>query len=264
MQIKMHVVRGEVPCLLSKGWLKENGAVLSTSSEELALTKKQISAPMTEGPSGHFELDMCSREKDFGEGRTRTLRTSPTMNRNRKLKDSPSTPSRPLVACCWNPLSSSGRHRFWHIHCTLTPKLIIYSFPVAVQQWLSTSNPSELYLQPRFRSARDQLRLYLSGMHWQHLQGRYFLLDTSKITGSWTLVTLQALLDEPRGLLKHVTGSGTLNVTRGGTSSNASCIMSCLRPLTQRIPFSSNRCGTKFCQTCELQDGCHERSPCSD
>ena len=29
------------------------------------------------------------------------------------------------VSCAagWNPLSSSGRHRFWHIHCTLTPKL---------------------------------------------------------------------------------------------------------------------------------------------
>ena len=52
-------------------------------------------------------------------------------------------------------------------------------------------------------------------------------------------MTLQALLDERRGLLKHVTGSGTLNVTRGGISSNASCIMSCLRPLTQRTPFSS-------------------------
>ena len=49
-------------------------------------------------------------------------------------------------AAGWNPLSSSRRHRFWHIHCTLTPKLIIYSFPVAVQQWLSTSNPSELSL----------------------------------------------------------------------------------------------------------------------
>ena len=56
----------------------------------------------------------------------------------------------------------------------LAPKLIIYSFPVAVQQWLSVSNPSELSLQPRFRSARDQLRLYLSGMRWQHMLGRYF------------------------------------------------------------------------------------------
>ena len=54
MQIKMDVVPGEVPCLFSKGWLKENGAVLNTSSEELVLTKKQITAPMTEGRSGHF------------------------------------------------------------------------------------------------------------------------------------------------------------------------------------------------------------------
>ena len=44
MQIKMHVVPREVPCLLSKSWLKENGAVLNTSSEELLLTKKQITA----------------------------------------------------------------------------------------------------------------------------------------------------------------------------------------------------------------------------
>ena len=92
------------------------------------------------------------------------------------------------VSCAagWNPLSSSGRHRFWHIHCTLTPELIIYRFPVAVQQWLSSPNPSDLSLQPRFRSARDQLRLYLNGMRWQHMQKRYFLLNTSMIPGSWT------------------------------------------------------------------------------
>ena len=71
MQIKMHVVPGKVPCLLSKNWLKENGAVLNTSSEELLLTKKQITAPMFEGPSGHFELDLCSREKDFWRGSDR-------------------------------------------------------------------------------------------------------------------------------------------------------------------------------------------------
>ena len=59
------------------------------------------------------------------------------------------------------------------------------------------------------------------------------------IPGSWTLVTLHALLDEPRGLSKHVVGSEILNMSRGGISSNASCIMSCLRPLTQRTPFSS-------------------------
>ena len=99
-------------------------------------------------------------------------------------------------AAGWNPLSSSGRQRFWHVHCTLAPKLIIYSFLVADQQWLSVSNPTELSLQPRFRSARDQLRLYVKGMCWQSMQGRYFLLDTSRLPGSWTLVTLQVLLDE--------------------------------------------------------------------
>ena len=89
MQIKMHVVPGEVPCLLSKGWLKENGAVLNTLSEELLFTKKQITAPMTEGPSGHFELDLCSREKDFGEGRTGTLRPSPRCIRARNCRIRP-------------------------------------------------------------------------------------------------------------------------------------------------------------------------------
>ena len=99
MQIKMHVVPGEVPCLPSKSWLKENGAVLNTSSEELLLTKKQITAPMSEGPSGHFELDLCSREKDFGKGRTGTLRPSSTLNRSQEMRFSPSTPSRALVTC---------------------------------------------------------------------------------------------------------------------------------------------------------------------
>ena len=59
------------------------------------------------------------------------------------------------------------------------------------------------------------------------------------IPGSWALVTLQALFDEPRGQSKHIVGSEILNMSRGGISSKASCIMSCLRPLTQRTPFSS-------------------------
>ena len=52
-------------------------------------------------------------------------------------------------------------------------------------------------------------------------------------------MTLQALLDEPRGRSKHVVGNEILNMSRGGISSNASCVMSCLRPLTHRTPFSS-------------------------
>ena len=74
-------------------------------------------------------------------------------------------------------------------------------------------------------------------MRWQHMQGRYFLLDTSTLPGSWTLVTLQVLLDESRALLKHITENETLNVARGEMSSNAS---SCLRPLTQRASSSTD------------------------
>ena len=54
---------------------------------------------MSEGPSGHFQLDLCSREKDFGKGRTGTLRPSSTLNRSQELRVSPSTPSRALVTC---------------------------------------------------------------------------------------------------------------------------------------------------------------------
>ena len=144
-------------------------------------------------------------------------------------------------AAGWDPLSSSGRQRFWQVHCILAPKQIIYSFPVAVQQWLTVSNPSELSPQPHFRSAQDQLRLCVKDTRWQHMQGRYFLLDTSRLPGSWTLVTLQVLLDESQALL--TTESETLNVARGGmssnASSNASCIMSCIRPLTQRASPST-------------------------
>ena len=143
-------------------------------------------------------------------------------------------------AAGWDPFSSSGRRRFWHVHCTLAPKLVIYSLPVAVQQWTSVSNPSKVSLQPRFRSARDQLRLYVKGMRWQRMQGRYFLLDTSMLPKSWTLVTLQVLLDGSQTLLKHTTGNETWNVVRGGMSSNASCVMSCLRPLTQRASHSTD------------------------
>ena len=81
----------------------------------------------------------------------------------------------PSCAAGWDPLSSSGRQRFWHVHCTFAPILVIY------QQWLSPSNPSNLSLPPRLKSARDQLRLYVKGTRWQHMQELYFLLDTSML-----------------------------------------------------------------------------------
>ena len=64
------------------------------------------------------------------------------------------------VSCAagWNPLSSSGRHRFWHIHCTLTPKLIIYRFPVAVQQWLAIHSQFLLICLFKHVSGRLEIR----------------------------------------------------------------------------------------------------------
>ena len=64
------------------------------------------------------------------------------------------------VSCAagWDLLSSSGRRRFWHVHCTLAQARLS-----PVQQWLSASNPSKVARHPRFKSARDQLDLYVKG-----------------------------------------------------------------------------------------------------
>ena len=42
--IKMHVVPGEVPCMLSKCWLKEQGVAIDTQADEVRLTLQQITA----------------------------------------------------------------------------------------------------------------------------------------------------------------------------------------------------------------------------
>ena len=103
-------------------------------------------------------------------------------------------------AAGWDPLSSSGRQRFWHVHCTLAPKVDHLQFPVAVQQWLSVSNPKNCLCNHVSGRLADQLRLYV--------KKRYFPLDTSRLRGSWTLVTLKALLGGSEALLKHVTHHG--------------------------------------------------------
>ena len=53
-------------------------------------------------------------------------------------------------------------------------------------------------------------------------------------------MTLQVSLDELPVLLEYTAVNETVNVVRGGMSSNASCIMSCLRPLTQSAPHSTD------------------------
>ena len=67
------------------------------SAEQELVEREWCCSEYLEGPSGHFELDLCPREKDFGEGRTGTLRPSSTLNRSKDLRVSPSTPSRDLV-----------------------------------------------------------------------------------------------------------------------------------------------------------------------
>ena len=37
----MHVVQGEVPCLLSNGWIKQHGAIINTQGCELRLTGRR-------------------------------------------------------------------------------------------------------------------------------------------------------------------------------------------------------------------------------
>ena len=75
IQITMHVVPGEVPCLLSKGWLKENGAIIDTHAGLLKLTRQGISTLLIEGESGHHEVDLVGGKPGFGEGRTVALRS---------------------------------------------------------------------------------------------------------------------------------------------------------------------------------------------
>ena len=92
MRITMLVVPGEVPCLLSKGWLKEDGADFDTQAGLMKLTRSSVATPMYEDESGHYEVDLVGEGKDRGEGRTVALRSIAQNN-------SPATPSRVLVTC---------------------------------------------------------------------------------------------------------------------------------------------------------------------
>ena len=56
--ITMHVVPREVPCLLSKGWLKENRAIIDAEAGLLKLTQSDITTSLIECESGHYEIDL--------------------------------------------------------------------------------------------------------------------------------------------------------------------------------------------------------------
>ena len=71
----MHVVPGEVPCFLSKGWLKQHGAIIDTQAGLLKLTSRDIATSMFQGEGGHNEVDLVSKKIDFREGRIATQRS---------------------------------------------------------------------------------------------------------------------------------------------------------------------------------------------
>ena len=77
-QIKMHVVLGDAPCLLGKGWLKKHGAIIDTQAGDL----RRIRQPrtMSEGESGHYELDPVGSDPGLGFGWDRNTEIDSTNN----------------------------------------------------------------------------------------------------------------------------------------------------------------------------------------
>ena len=75
MCITMHVVPGEVPCLLSKGWPRQHGAIIDTQAGLLKLTTRDIATSILQGEGGHNEVDLVSEKIDFRDGRTAAHRS---------------------------------------------------------------------------------------------------------------------------------------------------------------------------------------------
>ena len=88
--ITMHGVPGEVPCLLSKTWLKEYRTITDAQAGLLKLTQSDVTTSLIECESGHYEIDLAGNKKCCGRGRT--VRSS-------VQDDLPVTPSRVPVTC---------------------------------------------------------------------------------------------------------------------------------------------------------------------
>ena len=71
----MHVVPGEVPCLLNKGWPKQHGAIIDTQAGLLKLTTRDIATSMFQCEGGDNEVDLVSEKIDFRDGRTAAQRS---------------------------------------------------------------------------------------------------------------------------------------------------------------------------------------------
>jgi hypothetical protein len=58
LYLRLHVVPGAVPLLISKPILKELGGILNFQEDTLELTKIGAKVQLLTGPSGHYQLDL--------------------------------------------------------------------------------------------------------------------------------------------------------------------------------------------------------------
>ena len=140
-------------------------------------------------------------------------------------------------AAGWDPLSSSGRQRFWHVHCTSAPKLVIYRCSAMALRFQPFEGGAASAFQVSSGSTAIACERYALATHTGtslssgrlHAPGIMDTGDTTSFAG-WTAGAVG----------KHTAGNETVNVVRGGMSSNASRVMSCLRPLTQRASHTTD------------------------
>ena len=58
LELRLHVVPGLVPLLLSKATLKAMGARIDLGKDGIYLGKVGVTLPLHTGPSGHYQLDL--------------------------------------------------------------------------------------------------------------------------------------------------------------------------------------------------------------
>ena len=59
VKLRTHVVKGNTPLLLSKGMMKQLGAVLDLGKDSMALQKLDITIPLDRSKSGNYQVNLC-------------------------------------------------------------------------------------------------------------------------------------------------------------------------------------------------------------
>ena len=91
VKLRIHVVPGRVPFLLSKGVIKALGGKLDTTTGKLELSKIGETVQLHEGVSGHYQLRLCeekrARAKPGATSELEVLVTKPTGEKGFPLAD---------------------------------------------------------------------------------------------------------------------------------------------------------------------------------